>query len=130
MFLYIALLNSLDLRDEYLDYKQKYDALLQEFEDYKYQAMCKYNTSSNVLRNTQQQRYSLSLMHDKDNDKTQLNLLKVHNSNLEERIRMINNEIISKERVLQEQLEHQQKVIIFVIIDFKSNEEFSNLYYF
>lgn len=130
MFLYVALLNNLDLRDEYLDYKQKYDALLQEFEDYKHQAMCKYNTSSNVLRNSQQQRHSLSLMHDKDNDKTQLNLLKVHNSNLEERIRMINNEMISKERVLQEQLEHQQKVIIFVIIDFKNNEEFSNLYYF
>lgn len=123
-------MNSLDLRDEYLDYKQKYDALLQEFEDYKHQAMCKYNTSSNVLRNTQQQRHSLSLMHDKDNDKTQLNLLKVHNSNLEERIRMINNEMINKERVLQEQLEHQQKVIIFVIIDFKSDEDFFNLYCF
>lgn len=105
--------------------------LLQEFEDYKHQAMCKYNMSSNVLRSgTQQQKHSLSLMHDKDNDKTQLNLLKVHNSNLEERIRMINNEMINKERVLQEQLEHQQKVIILVLINFKSDEEFSNLYHF
>jgi len=67
---------------------------------------------SNALRNTQYQRHNLSLMHDKDHDKTQLNLLKVHNSNLEERIRMINNEMLNKERVLQEQLEHQQKVII------------------
>ncbi|XP_011863687.1 PREDICTED: GRIP and coiled-coil domain-containing protein 1-like isoform X2 [Vollenhovia emeryi] len=105
-----SLLNSLDLRDEHSDYKEKYDVLLQEFEDYRRQAMCKYNMSSNVLRSTQQQKHSLSLMHDKDHDKTQLNLLKVHNSNLEERIRMINSEMINKERVLQEQLEQQQKL--------------------
>jgi len=82
--------------------------------------------SSNVLRSTQQQRHTLSLMHDKDHDKTQLNLLKVHNSNLEERIRMINNEMLNKEKTLQGQLEHQQKVIISIIIHTKSNE-FSNL---
>ncbi|XP_011053371.1 PREDICTED: GRIP and coiled-coil domain-containing protein 1-like isoform X2 [Acromyrmex echinatior] len=105
-----SLLNSLDLRDEHPDYKEKYGALLQEFEDYKHQTMCKYNMSSNVLRSTQQQRHTLSLMHDKDHDKTQLNLLKVHNSNLEERIRMINNEMLNKEKILQEQLEHQQKL--------------------
>jgi len=120
-------LNSLDLRD--FDYKEKYDALLQEFEDYKQQTTCKYNMPSNALRSTQYQRHNLSLMHDKDHDKTQLNLLKVHNSNLEERIRMINNEMLNKERVLQEQLEHQQKVIISIIIHFKS-DEFSILYNF
>ena len=114
------------MRDEHPDYKEKYGALLQEFEDYKHQTMCKYNMSSNVLRSTQQQRHTLSLMHDKDHDKTQLNLLKVHNSNLEERIRMINNEMLNKEKTLQEQLEHQQKVIISVIIHTKSNK-FSNL---
>ncbi|KYN01769.1 GRIP and coiled-coil domain-containing protein 1 [Cyphomyrmex costatus] len=103
-----SLLNSLDLRDELSDYKEKYSALLQEFEDYKQQTMCKYNVSSNI-RNTQQ-RHTLSLMHDKDHDKTQLNLLKVHNSNLEERIRMINNEMLNKEETLQEQLKHQQKL--------------------
>lgn len=106
----LALLNTLDLRDEHSDYKEKYDTLLQEFEDYKHQAMYKYNMSSNVLRSTQQQKHSLSLIHDKDHDKTQLNLLKVHNSNLEERIRTINNEMLNKERALQEQLENQQKV--------------------
>lgn len=111
-------MNNLDLRDEHPDYKEKYDALLQEFEEYKHLAMCKYNMSSNMLRSTQQ-RHSLSLMHDKDHDKTQLNLLKVHNSNLEERIRMINNEMINKERSLQGQLEHQQKVIILI----KSNSK-------
>ncbi|XP_020292388.1 GRIP and coiled-coil domain-containing protein 1 [Pseudomyrmex gracilis] len=102
-----SLLESLDLRDENSVYKEKYDALMQEFEDYKHQVKCKYNMS-NVLRSTQQQ--NLSLAHDKDHDKTQLNLLKVHNSNLEERIRMISNEMLNKERALQEQLEHQQKV--------------------
>jgi len=106
----------LNLRDEYPDYKEKYDILLQEFEDYKYQIICKYNTSSNLLRGTQQQRQSLSLTHDKDHDKTQLNLLKIHNNNLEERIRMINNEMLTKERVLQEQLEHQQKVLSLIIL--------------
>ncbi|XP_011162638.2 GRIP and coiled-coil domain-containing protein 1 isoform X1 [Solenopsis invicta] len=104
-----SLLNSLDLRDERPDYKEKYDVLLQEFEDYKHQIMCKYNVPSNVLRSTQQ-RHSLSLMYDKDHDKTQLNLLKVHNSNLEERIRMINSEMVNKEKSLNEQLEHQQKL--------------------
>lgn len=114
----------MDLQDEHPDYKEKYDVLLQEFEDYKHQAMCKYNVPSNVLRNTQQQKYNLSLMLDKDNDKTQLNLLKVHNSNLEERIRMINSEMLNKERTLHEQLEHQQKVIISQVND--KNYEMSN----
>lgn len=106
-----SLLNSLDLRDEHLDYKEKYDALLQEFEDYKHQMMYKYNMSSNIIRGAQQQRQNLSLTHDKDHDKTQLNLLKVHSSNLEERIRMISNEMLNKERSLQEQLDHQQKLL-------------------
>lgn len=105
------MLNSLDLWDEHYDYKEKYDILLQEFEDYKHQ-MCKYNMSSNIIRGGQQQRQNLSLTHDKNHDKTQLNLLKVHNSNLEERIRMISNEMLNKEKSLQEQLDHQQKVTL------------------
>lgn len=104
-------MDSLDLRNESSAYREKYDALLQEFEDYKHQVKCKHNVSSNMLRGAQQ---SLSMAHDKDHDKTQLNLLKVHNSNLEERIRMISNEMQSKERALQEQLEHQQKVSFFL----------------
>ncbi|XP_072750868.1 GRIP and coiled-coil domain-containing protein 1 isoform X1 [Anoplolepis gracilipes] len=105
-----SLLNTLNLRDEHYDYKEKYDTLLQEFEDYKHQMMYKYNMSSNIIRGGQQQRQNLSLTHDKDHDKTQLNLLKVHNSNLEERIRMINNEMLNKEKSLQEQLDLQQKL--------------------
>ncbi|GAB1862965.1 GRIP and coiled-coil domain-containing protein 1 [Camponotus japonicus] len=105
-----SLLNSLDLWDEHYDYKEKYDILLQEFEDYKHQ-MYKYNMSPNIIRGGQQQRQNLSLTHDKNHDKTQLNLLKVHNSNLEERIRMMSNEMLNKEKSLQEQLDHQQKLL-------------------
>ncbi|EFN74088.1 GRIP and coiled-coil domain-containing protein 1 [Camponotus floridanus] len=104
-----SLLNSLDLWDEHYDYKEKYDILLQEFEDYKHQ-LYKYNMSSNI-RGGQQQRQNVSLTHDKNHDKTQLNLLKVHNSNLEERIRMMSNEMLNKEKGLQEQLDHQQKLL-------------------
>lgn len=107
---FLALLDSLDLRDEHSDYKEKYDALLQEFEDYKHQVMCKYNVSSNALRGIQQQNQGLSLAHDKNHDKTQLHLLKIHNNNLEERIRMISKEMLNKERDWQMQLDHQQKV--------------------
>ncbi|XP_025158235.1 GRIP and coiled-coil domain-containing protein 1 [Harpegnathos saltator] len=104
------LLNSLDLRDEHSDYKEKYDMLLQEFDDYKHQVICKYNVSSNALRGIQQQNQGLSLISDKDHDKTQLHLLKVHNINLEERIRMISKEMLNKERDWQMQLDHQQKL--------------------
>ncbi|XP_029673116.1 GRIP and coiled-coil domain-containing protein 1-like [Formica exsecta] len=78
-----SLLNTLNFRDEHYDYKE----------------------------NGQQQKQNLSLTHDKDHDKTQLNLLKVHNSNLEERIRMISNEMLNKEKSLQERLDHQQKLL-------------------
>lgn len=64
------------------------------------------------IRGGQQQRQNVSLTHDKNHDKTQLNLLKVHNSNLEERIRMMSNEMLNKEKSLQEQLDHQQKVTL------------------
>lgn len=81
----------------------------------------KYNISSNITRDGQQQKQNLSLTHDKDHDKTQLNLLKVHNSNLEERIRMITNEMLNKEKSLQERLDHQQKVTILYFVQRENN---------
>lgn len=113
------MLNTLNFRDEHYDYKEKYDTLLQEFEDYKHQIIYKYNISSNITRSGQQQKQNLSLTHDKDHDKTQLNLLKVHNSNLVERIRMISNEMLNKEKSLQERLDHQQKVTILITVNSK-----------
>lgn len=113
------MLNTLNFRDEHYDYKEKYDTLLQEFEDYKHQIIYKYNISSNITCSGQQQKQNLSLTHDKDHDKTQLNLLKVHNSNLEERIRMISNKMLNKEKSLQERLDHQQKVTILITVNSK-----------
>ncbi|XP_012147635.1 D-aminoacyl-tRNA deacylase isoform X2 [Megachile rotundata] len=100
------LLHNLGLCDkqQVVDYKEKYDILLQEYEEYKQQ--WKYTTNANRSYNIQSQNISLS--HDKNN-KTQLHLLKAHSNNLEERIRVLNNEIMNKERELQVKLEHQQK---------------------
>ena len=99
------LLHNLELCDKQhvVDYKEKYEILLQEFEDYKQQ--WKY---SNTNRSYNIQNQNIALSHDKNN-KTQLHLLKAHSNNLEERIRVLNNEIINKERELQLKLEHQQK---------------------
>ncbi|XP_043506460.1 GRIP and coiled-coil domain-containing protein 1 [Frieseomelitta varia] len=102
-----SLLHSLDLYDkqEIIDYKEKYETLLQEFEDYKQQM--KYSNIGNISYNIQSQNIASSL-HDK-NHKAQLHLLKAHNNNLEERIRVLNNEIVTKERELQLKLDSQEK---------------------
>lgn len=101
-----SLLHSLDLYDkqQVIDYKEKYEILLQEFEDYKQQM--KYNNVGNISYNIQSQNIASS--YDK-NSKTQLHILKAHNNNLEERIRVLNNEIVNKERELKLKLEHQEK---------------------
>ena len=100
-----SLLHSLGLYDkqQIVDYKEKHESLLQEFDDYK-QQICKYSTA-NMSHSIQSQNMTT---HDKNN-KTQLHLLKAHNSNLEERIRVLNNEVMNKETELQLKLEHQQK---------------------
>ncbi|KOX69782.1 GRIP and coiled-coil domain-containing protein 1 [Melipona quadrifasciata] len=102
-----SLLHSLDLYDkqEVIDYKEKYEILLQEFEDYKQQM--KYSNVGNISYNIQSQNIASSL-HDK-NHKAQLHLLKAHNNNLEERIRVLNNEIVTKERELQLKLDSSQE---------------------
>ncbi|XP_071862940.1 GRIP and coiled-coil domain containing 88 kDa [Bombus fervidus] len=101
-----SLLHSLDLYDkqQVIDYKEKYETLLQEFEDYKQQM--KYSNVGNISYNIQSQNIASS--YDK-NSKTQLHMLKAHNNNLEERIRVLNNEIVNKERELKLKLEHQEK---------------------
>ncbi|XP_076636102.1 GRIP and coiled-coil domain containing 88 kDa isoform X2 [Colletes latitarsis] len=101
-----SLLHSLDLYDkqQIVDYKEKYENLLQEFEEYKQQMIYKYN-NANMAHNIQSQNMTA---HDKNN-KTQLHLLKAHNNNLEERIRILSNEIVNKETELRLSLEHQKK---------------------
>lgn len=97
-----SLLNTLGLCDkqENTDYKEKYEALLQELEECKQQFKL---PSGNVQQ-------SIILAHDKNNSKTQLQLLKAHNSNLEERIRVLNNEMLKKEAELKLKLERQYKL--------------------
>lgn len=85
---------------------------MQEFGDYK-QQVCKYNTA-NMSHNIQNQ--SIASSHDK-NSKTQLHLLKAHNSNLEERVRILSNEIMNKETEFQLKLEHQHKASVVLYID-------------
>lgn len=112
--MFLALLHSLNLCDkqQVIDYKEKYETLLQELEDYKQQM--KYANVANISYNMQSQNITSS--HDKNN-KTQLHFLKTYNNNLEERIRVLNNEIINKERELQLKLEHQEKVIFLFFGD-------------
>lgn len=112
--LFLALLHSLNLCDkqQVIDYKEKYETLLQELEDYKQQM--KYASVANISYNMQNQNITSS--HDKNN-KTQLHFLKAYNNNLEERVRVLNNEIINKERELQLKLEHQEKVIFLFFDD-------------
>ncbi|XP_076475399.1 GRIP and coiled-coil domain containing 88 kDa isoform X2 [Bombus vancouverensis nearcticus] len=102
-----SLLHCLDLYDkqQVIDYKEKYETLLQEFEDCKQQM--KYSNVGNISYNIQSQNIASS--YDK-NSKTQLHILKAHNNNLEERIRVLNNEIVNKERELKLKLEHQEKL--------------------
>ncbi|CAK9826363.1 GRIP and coiled-coil domain-containing protein 1 [Anthophora retusa] len=101
-----SLLHSLELYDkqEVVDYKEKYETLLQEFENYKQQM--KYSTVADMSYDIQSQNFASS--HDK-NSKTQLHFLKAHNNNMEERIRTLNNELANKERELQLKMEYQEK---------------------
>ncbi|KAG7206272.1 hypothetical protein KM043_003655 [Ampulex compressa] len=107
-----SLLNSLGLwdRKKYTDYKEQYDSLLQEFEDFKEQAMYKHHSMGSISQIVQHHNQSTMAAHDKDNNKTQLHLLKAHNSNLEERIRILNNEMMNKEVELKMKFERQQKL--------------------
>lgn len=100
-----SLLHSLDLCDkqQVIEYKEKYESLLQEYEDYKQQIKC---SNTNMSYNIQSQNVASS---NEINNKTQLHFLKAHNNNLEERIRVLNNEVVNKEREFQLKLEHQEK---------------------
>ncbi|XP_078053327.1 D-aminoacyl-tRNA deacylase isoform X2 [Augochlora pura] len=102
-----SLLNSLGLYDKQQihDYKEKYEILLQEFDDYK-QDISKYNTS-NMSHNLQTQNM---ITHDKNN-RTQLHIWEAHSSNLEERVRKLTNELIQKETAFKLKLDQQQKYI-------------------
>lgn len=100
------MLHSLSLCDkrEVVEYKEKYESLSQEFEDCKQQM--KYSNVANMSYNIQSKNVTPS--NDK-NIKTQIHLLRDQNNNLEERIRVLSNEIMNKKMEMQVKVEHQEK---------------------
>ncbi|XP_043282140.1 GRIP and coiled-coil domain-containing protein 1 [Venturia canescens] len=106
-----ALLKSLNLCDENrdLEYKEKYESLEQEFETYKQQMTLKLESlSASNNQSNPSNRTSLIESHKSKSDTTELNLAKTYSRNLEERIRSLNREAISKEKDLKVKLEQQQ----------------------
>lgn len=111
MIIFPALLSSLNLCDANrdLEYKEKYESLEQEFETYKQQMTLKLESlSANNNQSNQLNRTSLIESHKSKSDTTELNLAKTYSRNLEERIRSLNREAISKEKELKVKLEQQQ----------------------
>ena len=95
--MFLELLNSLKLCDISQDfiYKEKYEAILREFEEYK-----KRPVVNDISRHNNEKVPS--------NDETQLYRAKAHNKNLEEKLRMLVNEISEKEKDFKSKFEKQQ----------------------
>lgn len=97
MLTFSDLLNSLKLCDKSQDliYKEKYEAVLREFEEIKNRPVANEKRSENVS----------------SSDETQLHRAKSHNKNLEEKLRMLVNEISEKEKGFKIKLEKQQQLL-------------------
>lgn len=109
-FYNVDLLNSLHLSDAHQDsgYKLKYESLLQEFEDFKRQmTFSGNNATKNELSSIQR---SFKSSNESANERAQLQRTKTHNRNLEERIRLLNEEIATREQDFKNKLESQNKV--------------------
>lgn len=91
------------------EYKDKYECILQEFEDHKHQ-MARTNVSINLSK----MKHSAVDCDDNSNNKTQLNILKTNNLQLEEKIQKLTSEMMNKEKELECRLEQQQKVCITI----------------
>ncbi|XP_033211783.1 GRIP and coiled-coil domain-containing protein 1 [Belonocnema kinseyi] len=105
------LLNSLHLSDAHQDsgYKLRYENLLQEFEDFKRQmAFSGNNGTKNELSSLQR---SFKNSNESANERAQLQRTKTHNRNLEERIRLLNEEIATREQDFKIKSESQNKVL-------------------
>ncbi|XP_012280193.1 GRIP and coiled-coil domain-containing protein 1 [Orussus abietinus] len=105
------LLNNLNLREanEDVSYKEKYELLQQEFEEYRQQTM----TKDNFLKDSQnvmQRSCSAKDSDEKEHSKVQLSLIKTHCKNLEERVRVLNAEVANKETEAKMKLEYQQQL--------------------
>lgn len=104
------LLNSLNLSDVSQDYGNKYESLLEEFEELKRQkTVSTNNTTKSELTNIQQHNSKHS--NENSNEWTQLQRIKTHNKNLEERIRLLNEEILKREQEFKVKIENQYKIL-------------------
>lgn len=94
------LLNNLKLCDinQYSTYKEKYENILQEFEEFK--------KNSTANEKNHQSNVNISM-----NDDTQLQRAKSHNKNLEEKLRMLLNELSEKEKNFEIKLEKQRQAL-------------------
>ena len=104
------LLNSLHLSDVNQDsgYKLKYESLLQEFEDFKRQmTISENNATKNEFSSIQR---SFKSSNGNANERAQLQRTKTHNRNLEERIRVLNEEMMKREQDFKIKIECQNKV--------------------
>ncbi|XP_051176128.1 GRIP and coiled-coil domain-containing protein 1 [Leptopilina boulardi] len=100
------LLNSLNLSDASQDHGNKYESLLEEFEELKRQkVVSSNNTTKNEMAN------SFKNSNENSNECAQLQRIKTHNKNLEERIRLLNEEIAKREQEFKVKLENQHKIL-------------------
>ncbi|XP_066597125.1 GRIP and coiled-coil domain-containing protein 1-like [Prorops nasuta] len=106
-----SLLNSLELyhADKIAEYKDKYENVLQELEDYKQYVLSTNKSASNMTKKVYFSNQS-SDSHDTGFSKAQIHLLKTHNSNLEERIRILNMELTNKEKNMEVKLDEVRKL--------------------
>ncbi|XP_046751302.1 GRIP and coiled-coil domain-containing protein 1 isoform X2 [Diprion similis] len=106
--------SKLNLRDvnEDLEYKEKFEKLEQEFEDFKLKtsAQLRHATPDSSL-NKEQDKITASESNECGNYKLQLNAAKLQIKNLEERLRRSNADIINKEKEFKSQLENQQQLL-------------------
>ena len=92
---------------EVLEYKKKYENLIEEFEEYKKHIPSVVNKSDEcALGNNKNSAEVVS-------DKGQIHRLKTHCRNLEERIRNINSDSICKEKEYKQKLENMRQVCIY-----------------
>lgn len=105
----LSALNLCDANQDF-EYREKYESLQQEFEDFKNHAMTRLNNLAKSQGAIQQRNLHAEDLKEKDNNKVQLHLIKTHSKNLEERISVLNEELTKKEKELKAVVKSQRQV--------------------
>lgn len=100
------------------EYREKYEALQQEFEDFRKHTMTRLSNLAKSQGAIQQRNSHAEDLKEKDNNKVQLHLIKTHSKNLEERISVLNEELTKKEKELKAVVESQRQVKELLIVHF------------